>query len=135
MHFFLTLFFVDCLLTKKNCFCLLAIIQPYQNVCAPSKCGPFSRCKEINSQAVCSCERNYIGSPPNCRPECVVNSDCPLDKACLSQTCSDPCINSCGSEASCRVVNHSPICSCSYPLTGDPFVRCYKQQQQPSENA
>jgi hypothetical protein len=60
----------------------------------------------------------------------VINSDCPLDKACLDQRCSDPCSNVCGNDASCKVINHSPICSCTPPLTGDPFVRCYKQQSE-----
>lgn len=106
---------------------IIAIIQPYKNPCSPSPCGLNSRCKENNGQAICSCENNYIGAPPNCRPECVTNSDCSLDKACVGQKCSDPCLNSCGNDASCKVINHSPICSCSYPLTGDPFVRCYKQ--------
>lgn len=98
-----------------------------ENPCLPSPCGPNSQCRNKNGQAVCSCLPNYIGSPPGCRPECVVSSECPLDKACISQKCSDPCPGTCGIDARCQVVNHSPICSCLNGLSGDPFVRCLKQ--------
>ncbi len=62
-------------------------------------------------------------------PECVVSSDCPLDKACIQQTCTDPCIGGlCAPTAICRVVNHSPICSCPSDLPiGDPFTGCQPQ--------
>lgn len=95
------------------------------NPCHPSPCGPNSQCREINEQAVCSCLSNYIGSPPNCRPECTASSECPQDKACIKQTCSDPCPGICGLNAECRVINHSPICSCISKFTGDPFTRCF----------
>ena len=95
------------------------------NPCQPSPCGPNSQCREVNGQAVCSCLPTYIGSPPGCRPECVVSSECPLDKACVNQKCVDPCPGTCGQNAQCRVNNHSPICSCISGYTGDPFSRCY----------
>lgn len=97
---------------------------PRTNPCVPSPCGPNSQCREINNQAVCSCLPNYIGSPPSCRPECVVNSECSPQMACLNQKCSDPCPNTCGIEASCRTIIHNPICSCPHGYTGDPFSRC-----------
>jgi hypothetical protein len=59
-----------------------------------------------------------------CRPECVVSSECSLNKACLNEKCSDPCPGTCGQNARCNVVNHNPICSCSPGYTGDPFSRC-----------
>ena len=65
-----------------------------------------------------------IGSPPNCRPECVINSDCPSDKACISRKCQDPCPGLCGVNAYCRVRNHIPICVCNQGYEGDPFSRC-----------
>lgn len=74
---------------------------------------------------------NYIGSPPNCRPECVVHGDCSLDKSCLSQKCRDPCPGTCGINANCNVVNHSPICSCKSGYTGDPFIRCIFEESKP----
>lgn len=98
---------------------------PPSNPCQPSPCGPNSQCRENNGQAICSCLPNYIGSPPGCRPECTVSSECPQDKACVNQKCVDPCPGTCGLNAKCNVINHSPICSCSPGHTGDPFTRCY----------
>jgi hypothetical protein len=66
-----------------------------------------------------------VGSPPNCRPECVVNSECARNRACINQNCSDPCRNSCGLNANCKVINHSPICFCNDGFTGDPFTQCF----------
>lgn len=104
---------------------IIAPIELPVNPCNPSPCGPNSQCREINGQAVCSCLPNYIGSPPSCRPECTVSSECSLDKACVNQKCVDPCPGVCGLNAKCVVKNHSPICSCDLTYTGDPFTRCY----------
>lgn len=79
----------------------------------------------MNQQAICSCLPNYVGSPPGCRPECVVSSECPSNKACINNKCSDPCQGTCGLNTRCSVINHSPICSCTSGYTGDPFTRCY----------
>lgn len=73
---------------------------------------------------MCSCVAHYFGSPPNCRPECTISSECPADKSCINQRCVDPCPGVCGINAMCRAVNHNPICSCMYNYVGDPFVRC-----------
>jgi len=94
------------------------------NPCVPSPCGPFSECKEINSHAACSCLPNYIGQPPNCRPECTIDPDCPTDKACVRESCVDPCIGACGFNSECRTVSHQPRCFCVQGYTGDPFVGC-----------
>ncbi|KAL1451866.1 hypothetical protein WDU94_006202 [Cyamophila willieti] len=98
----------------------------YTNPCQPSPCGPNSQCREVNHQAVCSCLPNYFGSPPACRPECTVNSDCPLDKACFNQKCVDPCPGSCGYRARCSVYNHEPVCTCPPGYTGNPFSQCLR---------
>jgi len=95
--------------------------------CNPSPCGPNSQCKNVNQQGVCSCQKEYQGTPPNCRPECVVNNECPSNKACHKFKCTDPCPGTCGTNARCEVINHSPICTCSPGLIGDPFTRCYPQ--------
>lgn len=97
--------------------------------CNPSPCGPNSQCREINGQAVCSCVPGFIGSPPACRPECVVSSECPLNNACVNQKCVDPCPGTCGISAVCQVVNHNPICSCPQQMTGDPFTRCIRKKK------
>lgn len=96
--------------------------------CEPSPCGPYSNCREVNGHAVCSCQPSYIGTPPSCRPECMISADCPLDKACIKQKCQDPCPGTCGINARCQVVNHNPICSCTAGFTGDPFVRCIQEE-------
>jgi hypothetical protein len=106
-------------------FIYLAVVEEPRNPCQPSPCGPNSQCREVNGQAVCSCLPGYQGSPPGCRPECVVNAECPQNKACSNQKCTDPCLGTCGQNAKCQVINHSPICSCQQGYTGDPFSRCY----------
>lgn len=98
--------------------------QVQVNPCNPSPCGPNSQCRAINGQAVCSCVSGFLGNPPNCRPECVVSSDCPRNQACNNQKCIDPCSGTCGWKALCQVVNHNPVCSCPSGFTGDPFFRC-----------
>jgi len=93
-------------------FCLSScVVQPVRrptDPCQPTPCGPNSQCRDQNGVAVCSCLVGYIGSPPNCRPECVVNSDCSALTACKSQKCIDPCPGVCAPSADCRVINHSP---------------------------
>lgn len=96
--------------------------------CQPSPCGPYSNCRIVNGHAVCSCQQNYIGTPPTCRPECTSSVECPQDKTCLNNKCQDPCPGTCGLNARCQVINHNPICSCPAEYTGDPFVRCLKEK-------
>jgi len=105
-------------------FCYKLAAPPPSNPCQPSPCGSYSQCRVVDNHAVCSCSANYIGSPPNCRPECVVSAECPQDKACFNQKCIDPCPGTCGQNARCQVVNHNAICSCSAGYTGDPFIQC-----------
>lgn len=110
---------------------LLCSVQdtPIVNPCYPSPCGLNSQCRELNQHAVCSCLPDYVGAPPNCRPECVVSSECAQDMSCINQKCKDPCPGTCGQNARCQVVNHNPICSCVLGFTGDPFVRCIKVEE------
>lgn len=112
----------------KTFFSSVIFEEPNRNPCVPSPCGPYSICRIQNDRPVCSCSAGYIGVPPNCKPECIVNSECPLDKACQNQKCIDPCIGTCGINALCKVVIHSPICSCPPDLVGDPFSRCIPQE-------
>lgn len=108
----------------KNCTILLVALPPPVDPCTPSPCGLYAECRVIGDQAACSCLKNYIGLPPNCRPECVVNTDCASNQACISEKCRDPCIGSCGENANCRVQNHIPVCLCQPGFTGDPFSLC-----------
>lgn len=98
---------------------------PKTNPCIPSPCGPNSQCRERNDQAICSCLPSFVGAPPQCRPECVSNSECPPNEACVNQHCIDPCPGTCGVGARCVVNHHSPICSCPPSYTGNPFAQCY----------
>ncbi|KAG7155061.1 Neurogenic locus Notch protein-like 4, partial [Homarus americanus] len=115
--------------------CRVEITTPTrpEDPCTPSPCGPNSRCHMVHSRPVCECLPGYYNSPPNCRPECIVNADCVTVKACVNQKCRDPCVGTCGTDAQCEVTNHNPICFCPSHLTGDPFVRCYEHPVSPSQ--
>lgn len=104
--------------------------QPRTDPCRPSPCGPNSICRVTGDRPTCSCQSEMIGAPPNCRPQCITSSECPLNQACLNQKCSDPCPETCGLNAHCRVSNHNPICSCppAFPQ-GDPFDRCIERRK------
>lgn len=96
------------------------------NPCIPSPCGHNAICKESYSAGSCTCIENYYGNPyEGCRPECVINSDCHPNKACVQNKCIDPCPGTCGSNALCHVINHIPSCSCHEHYTGDAMKYCY----------
>lgn len=96
-----------------------------KNPCQPSPCGPYSQCRtDSNNLAICSCQPNYLGSPPYCKPECTINADCSNDLACENQKCKNPCLGACGYSAQCRVFNHNANCFCPDGMTGDPFTSC-----------
>ena len=111
---------------KSNVFFIAeAVVEEEEDPCEPNPCGPNSNPpREIGGQCRCTCLPEMIGSPPNCRPECYINSDCPSDKACISRKCQDPCPGLCGVNAYCRVRNHVPICVCNQGYIGDPFSQC-----------
>lgn len=92
--------------------------------CNPSPCGPYSKCRSLGDAPACSCLENYIGQPPNCRPECITSSDCSRNLACVQQKCINPCEGKCGSNALCQVVSHVIQCLCNEGFTGDPFESC-----------
>lgn len=93
--------------------------------CYPSPCGPNARCRVENQYAICECLPEYQGNPyESCRPECLVSSDCAMNKACIRNKCQDPCPGTCGISAVCFVSNHIPICSCPESYTGDAFQIC-----------
>lgn len=98
--------------------------------CYPSPCGPYSECHNRNGVPSCQCLNSYVGSPPNCHPECTINSECPSDKACIRNKCLNPCPGLCGINAICNVFNHIPTCVCLDGYTGDPFVNCNPTPQQ-----
>lgn len=101
--------------------------EPLTLPCVPSPCGPNSQCRDVRGKPSCSCMSNYVGTPPACRPECSINSDCPSYQACINQKCRDPCQGSCGINTQCNVINHTPICTCQPGYIGDPFAVCNPQ--------
>ncbi len=118
-------------LLKLKIFYILSLFMPiteppFRDLCVPSPCGPNTNCRIINNAAVCECLPGFEGSPTTsgCHPECVINADCPRNKACMRNKCVDPCPGVCGYEAVCQTLNHSPVCSCPPPFIGDPFVEC-----------
>lgn len=78
----------------------------------------------MNGAPICTCLPEFIGTPPNCKPECISNSECSNDLACINQKCIDPCPGSCGVNAMCRVISHTPNCACKIGYTGDAFLQC-----------
>lgn len=106
----------------------MALPEPIGNPCIPSPCGPNSQCQVKENTPSCSCLLEFVGSPPNCKPECITNSECSYNKACVNMKCKDPCPGFCGLNGICQVVSHAPRCSCLPGYTGDPFIQCYIQQ-------
>lgn len=95
--------------------------------CNPSPCGANAVCREQNNAGSCTCLPQYFGDPyTGCRPECVTNTDCPKTKACLNNKCVDPCPGTCGTNAECRVLNHSPSCFCFEGYIGNPSSGCHQ---------
>lgn len=89
--------------------------------CNPSPCGSNAVCND----GVCSCLPEFQGDPySGCRPECVLNTDCPRNRACIRNKCTDPCPGTCGQDAQCSVVNHIPMCTCPQGMSGNPFIQC-----------
>lgn len=99
-----------------------------KNPCIPSPCGSNADCKEKNGAGSCVCQANYSGDPYiGCRPECVLSSDCPANRACRNNKCFDPCPGTCGIKAQCEVINHIPTCSCPPGFIGNALAMCKPQ--------
>lgn len=93
--------------------------------CNPSPCGPNAICRERNGAGSCTCVDDFYGDPyRGCRPECVMNTDCPRDRSCFNNKCVDPCSGACGQNTECRVANHAPSCYCLPGHRGNPLHAC-----------
>lgn len=96
------------------------------NPCNPSPCGANAICKERHGAGSCICLPEYFGDPyTGCRPECVTNSECSRETACVNNKCKDPCPGTCGINAECYVNNHAPSCSCLSGYSGNPLQACH----------
>ena len=115
-------------------------------------CVPNAECRTSSHRAVCTCRVGWAGNPHEecyqCETlllsqiesyfleknpflffidECRVDNDCSQNKACQSQVCVDPCLQtSCGDRATCEVNFHHPRCVCPPGLQGNPIVRCFE---------
>ena len=101
------------------------------NPCRPNPCGP-NAIPDIGNDGncKCSCPPDLVGDPYTiCRPECVLNSDCPRNEACAQNKCKDPCSDTCGINADCTVVNHIPTCTCHKGYMGNAFEECHKKRK------
>jgi hypothetical protein len=107
-----------------------AYLPPYPSndslACKPNPCDPYSSCSVYSEHvAMCDpCSGPQAPWLPHCRPECLCNSDCPFNMACLGQKCRDPCQGTCGVNALCTVVHHTPACYCPQGTTGNPYEHC-----------
>jgi len=101
------------------------------NPCAPVNAECFNQ----NHQAVCRCRPGFIGNPffsctPEPMPECIVDSDCPSQLACIDEQCQNPCtvIQPCQAPAECRVIDTAPvrtmICRCPDGYVGGNDGQC-----------
>ena len=113
--------------TKVVKNCNLTIIVRLQKI-FQKETACFSNLSLINNLASVSetekCQDGYVGHPPYCRPECVLNSDCLPYVSCINGKCQDPCENGCGENADCKVIRHRAVCSCKENTVGNPYTRC-----------
>ena len=69
-----------------------------------------------------------VGSPivPGVTVGCDIDGDCPDYTACRNRKCINPCVvdRPCAPSANCRVVKHSPICTCPNGYIGTPQTKC-----------
>lgn len=120
-----------------NCYCDNGLVgdalvrcysldETHKSPCIPSPCGQNTQCSVLNDRAVCSCLPDTIGDPQTgCHAECVINSDCSADKACINKHCENPCQTStCGIKAECRVYDHTANCYCRNGYMGNAFIHC-----------
>lgn len=110
---------------QRDIFYSVPVLTPViRDPCNPSPCGPNSQCQNRNGVPSCSCQPNFEGSPPNCRPECTINEECSSNLACINQKCTDPCPGSCGLNAECHTLNHVAVCTCIENYIGNAFTQC-----------
>ncbi len=63
---------------------------------------------------------------PSLATGCSTNSECPDYSACENRICINPCAieDPCAPLATCRVVNHEPVCTCPDGFIGSPQTEC-----------
>ena len=90
-------------------------------------CGQGALCETTSHRAVCRCPPTWGGNPhEECfQYECLIDDDCPYDKACVNKECTNPCQKVlCGERAECKAEAHKAVCFCPLGLQGNPLVAC-----------
>ena len=131
----------ECLIDEDCDLSLACIDGTCRDACIYRRnCGFNADCLVTVHTPHCVCQAGFTGNPfvhcyppsepkrptPMVEPQCFVNEDCPLDRACFEGNCRNPCIvaNRCAANALCDVEKHRTVCSCPPGLTGDPFIKC-----------
>ncbi|CAL4121255.1 unnamed protein product, partial [Meganyctiphanes norvegica] len=95
-----------------------------EEACSGIACGENGECfwDEVQKKADCRCKGNdqYDPSTGQCQ-ECVGNSNCQHDQACLSGTCRRVCDGACATGGQCTSQNHVAKCTCNGELKGNPY--------------
>ena len=84
----------------------------------------------LSGMACCCCIVLLLCCPdPPPQPECTRDPDCPVDLACISEHCLDPCsAKTCGKNAACSVKRHTAVCTCLSGFIGDPASVCRERK-------
>lgn len=124
-----------------DCPSLLACFNGHcKNPCTELEpCQRPAMCQTVSTLPVrtmiCECPPGYISSgsgtckatpPVKTIGECIDDSECPTDRACINAICRDPC--DCGPNSECRIKDHKPICSCLPGYDGNPNLECVKSE-------
>lgn len=107
--------------------CLEPEEQKSSRPCSKIQCGLNAICQDVDNKALCSCLPDFYGDPTKeCKPECLMNSDCSPHEACINRKCTDPCqqSNICGLNAVCLCSDHTVSCLCPDGYMGDPLIQC-----------
>lgn len=76
-----------------------------------------------------ACLMNLIIAAPSLEAVsvgCTDNNDCPDYSACDQAVCINPCAQNdpCAALATCKVINHAPVCTCPDGFIGSPTTQC-----------
>ncbi|GBP10655.1 hypothetical protein EVAR_101375_1, partial [Eumeta japonica] len=109
----------DCPAGRPACFYGICKNTCDADLCEPNPCGTNAICipghdNTGRERPVCNCLPGHTGNPlTHCsRGECLSNSECPDNKACINYQCVNPCIGKCGSGAECEPKAHLSVCKC-----------------------
>ncbi|XP_038215243.1 fibrillin-1-like [Zerene cesonia] len=102
------------------------------NPCDKSPCAANTDCYVSKHEPVCECQSGSHGDPyKGCvKFECIKDSDCPSDEACVNNKCRNSCNipRACGRNANCVSRDHIGHCYCASGFTGDPVLGCVPVQ-------